>query len=45
MLRAEKAGAAAAQKLLLPIFLFVFPAVLMMVIGPLVLGMIYGGKT
>ena len=41
MLRAEKAGAAAASKVLLPLVLFILPAVMLMVFGPFVLGMIY----
>lgn len=42
MLRAEKAGAAAAQKVLLPLVLFILPAVMLMIFGPFVLGFIYG---
>ncbi len=45
MLRAEKAGAAAGQKLLLPIILLILPAVMLMIFGPFLLGMIYGPKT
>jgi tight adherence protein C len=41
--RAEKAGAAASQKLLVPLALFIFPAVLIVIIGPVVLSFIYGG--
>ena len=41
MLRAEKAGAAAAQKVILPLVLFILPAVMLMIFGPFVLGMIY----
>ncbi len=41
MLRAEKAGAAAAQKVLLPIVLFVVPAVFLMVAAPFALRFIY----
>ncbi len=44
MLAAEKAGAAAAQKVILPIVLFVFPAVLILIIAPFALGMLYGSK-
>ena len=40
MLRAEKAGAAAAQKVLLPLVLFILPAVMLMIFGPFVLEMI-----
>ena len=42
MLAAEKAGAAAAQKIMIPMMLFIVPAVFMMIIGPVALGMIYG---
>jgi tight adherence protein C len=41
MVRAEKAGAAAAQKVLLPLVLFILPAVMLMIFGPFILGMIY----
>jgi len=41
--RAEKAGAAASQKLLAPLAVFIFPAVLIVLIGPVVLSFIYGG--
>jgi len=44
MLRAEKAGAAAGQKILLPLVLFMVPAVFLMIAGPFVLGFIYGGR-
>jgi len=44
MLRAEKAGVAAAQKVLLPLVLFILPAVMLMIFGPFVLGLIYGGS-
>jgi tight adherence protein C len=43
MLAAEKAGAAAAQKVILPLVLFIMPAVFLMIFGRFVLGMIYGG--
>src|SRR3989338_417658 len=36
-MRAEKAGAAAAQKVLLPLFFFILPAVFLAIFGPLVL--------
>jgi tight adherence protein C len=42
MLAAEKAGARAASMVILPVMLFIFPAVLLMVMGPYVLQMIYG---
>jgi len=41
--RAEKAGAAASQKLLVPLVLFIFPAVLIVILGPVVLSFVYGG--
>lgn len=41
MVRAEKAGAAAAQKVLLPLVLFILPAVMLMIFGPFILGFIY----
>ena len=44
MVRAEKAGAAAAQKVLLPLMLFILPAVFLMVGAPFVLSMMYGGQ-
>jgi tight adherence protein C len=39
MLRAEKAGAAAAQKLMIPIIFLILPAVLLMIGAPFVIGM------
>jgi tight adherence protein C len=41
MLKAEKAGAAAASKVLLPLVLFILPAVMIMIGGPFGLGFIY----
>jgi tight adherence protein C len=41
MVRAEKAGAAASQKVILPLVLFIMPAVLLMIFGPFILGYIY----
>ena len=41
MLKAEKAGAAAASKVLLPLVLFILPAVMLMIMGPFGLGFIY----
>ncbi len=41
--RAEKEGATASQKLLLPLAVFIFPAVLIVLVGPVVLSFIYGG--
>jgi tight adherence protein C len=43
MLRAEKAGAAASQKILLPLVLFMVPAVFLMIGVPFLLSFIYGG--
>jgi tight adherence protein C len=40
--RAEKAGAQASQLILLPLMLFILPAVFVMVFGPVVVSMIYG---
>jgi tight adherence protein C len=42
MLAAEKAGAAAAQKVILPVVLFILPAVMLMIFGPFGLEMVYG---
>jgi tight adherence protein C len=39
--RAEKAGARATQKILFPLVLFIFPAVLIVIIGPVVLQFLY----
>jgi tight adherence protein C len=43
MLRAEKAGAAAATKVLLPLVLFIMPAVFLMIFGPFFLSSMNGG--
>jgi tight adherence protein C len=40
--RAEKAGARATQKILFPLVLFIFPAVLIVIIGPVALQFVYG---
>jgi tight adherence protein C len=40
--RAEKEGAKASQKILFPLVLFIFPAVLIIIMGPVVLQYIYG---
>lgn len=42
--RAEKAGAQASQLILLPLMLFILPAVFIMVFGPVAISMMYGGK-
>lgn len=41
--RAEKAGAQASQKILIPLVLFILPAVFIMVFAPIALQFIYGG--
>jgi tight adherence protein C len=42
--KAEKLGAQAAQKLNLPIFVFILPAAFLMIIGPIGLSFFYKGK-
>ena len=42
--RAEKAGAEASQKIFIPLVLFILPAVLLMVFGPVILQFMGGGK-
>ncbi len=42
-LRAEKAGAQASQLIMIPLMLFILPAVFIMVFGPVALKMMYGG--
>lgn len=42
--RAEKAGAKASQAILIPLMLFILPAVFIMVFGPVAVSFIYGGK-
>lgn len=41
-LRAEKAGAQASQAILIPLMLFIMPAVFIMVFGPVVISFMYG---
>lgn len=41
--RAEKAGARASQQILIPLMLFILPAVFIMVFGPVAVSFIYGG--
>lgn len=41
--RAEKAGAQASQKILIPLVLFILPAVFIMVFAPMALQFLYGG--
>lgn len=43
-IRAEKAGARASQMILVPLMLFILPAVFIMVLAPVGLSMMYGGK-
>jgi tight adherence protein C len=42
-LKAEKAGAAASQKILFPLIFLILPAVFIMIFGPVVLSFVYGG--
>lgn len=41
MVRAEKAGAAASQKVIIPLVLFIMPAVMLMIFGPFILSYVY----
>lgn len=41
MVRAEKAGAAASQKVIIPLVLFIMPAVMLMIFGPFILSYFY----
>jgi tight adherence protein C len=42
--RAEKAGAKASQAVLIPMILFILPAVFAVVFGPVVIQFVSGGK-
>jgi tight adherence protein C len=42
--RAEKAGARAAQAIMIPMMIFIVPAVFIMVFGPVAISFMYGGK-
>ena len=42
-MKAEKAGAAASQKILFPLIFLILPAVFIMIFGPVILQFIYGG--
>lgn len=42
--RAEKAGARASQTILIPLMLFILPAVFIIVFGPVAVSFVYGGK-
>lgn len=44
LVRAEKMGAQASQKMLVPLVVFIFPAVLLIVLGSTLLGMFMGSK-
>ena len=41
--RAEKAGARASQMILIPLMMFILPAVMVVVFGPVVIQFVYGG--
>lgn len=43
-LRAEKEGAKASQRILIPLVLFILPAVMIMVFAPVALQFLYGGR-
>jgi tight adherence protein C len=43
MLRAEKAGAAASAKIIVPVILIIMPAVLLVMVGPMALSIVLGG--
>ncbi len=43
-MRAEKLGARASQAILIPMMIFIVPAVFIMVFGPVVISLMYGGK-
>ena len=42
--RAEKAGAKASQTILIPLMIFILPAVFIVVFGPVIMQFFYGGK-
>lgn len=42
MIRAEKAGMAASQKVIIPLVTLIMPAVMLMIFGPFLLGFFYG---
>ncbi len=42
--RAEKAGARASQAILIPLMIFILPAVFLIVFGPVAVSFMYGGK-
>lgn len=43
--RAEKAGARASQAIMIPMMLFILPAVFIVIFGPVILQFFYGGKS
>lgn len=43
LVRAEKMGAQASQKILVPLIFFILPAVMLMIFGPIILSMLGGG--
>lgn len=43
LVRAEKAGAQASQKILVPLVVFILPAVMLMIFGPIIISMLGGG--
>jgi tight adherence protein C len=43
MMRAEKAGAAASAKIIVPVILIIMPAVLLVMVGPMALSIVLGG--
>lgn len=43
LVRAEKMGAQASQKILVPLIFFILPAVMLMIFGPIILSMMGGG--
>ncbi len=45
IIRAEKAGAAAAQKILFPLVFLILPAVMLMIFGPFILSFLYPNST
>ncbi len=42
--RAEKAGARASQAIMIPMMIFIIPAIFIMVFGPVAISFMYGGK-
>jgi tight adherence protein C len=42
--RAEKEGARASQMILVPLMIFILPAVFIMVFAPVALNFVYGGQ-